>query len=68
MSVSGLCEICNRADISHTCDRCGRLVCEDHFDDEVGFCVDCAAEVGRAGDRDGEKKGEYPDGVGEYRF
>lgn len=45
MSVSGLCEICQTPDVDYTCDRCGQLVCDEHFDENVGFCVECAAEI-----------------------
>lgn len=68
MSVSGLCEICTQGEVTHTCDRCGRLVCDDHFDEETGLCVECAAEVGRTGVRKGTDESDYPDGVGEFRF
>lgn len=66
MSLSGLCEICERPSVEHTCDRCGKLVCDRHFDDSVAVCVDCATEVGGgppAGDRE-----TGPDGVDTYRF
>lgn len=68
MSASGLCEICTRAEITHTCDRCGRLVCEEHFDEETGLCVECAAEVGKTGVGRDESQSENPDGVDEFRF
>lgn len=45
MSVSSTCEVCSAGDVDHTCDRCGQLVCDDHFDETVGFCVECAADV-----------------------
>ncbi len=68
MSVSGLCEVCQRPDVDHTCDRCGQLVCDRHFDDETGVCMECAAEVGRPdGVRDGDSQ-DLPDGVDTYRF
>lgn len=68
MSASGLCEICTRAEITHTCDRCGRLVCEEHFDEETGLCVECAAEVGKTGVGRDNSQSENPDGVDEFRF
>jgi hypothetical protein len=69
MSVSGLCEICEAAEIEDQCDRCGRLVCADHYDRDTGLCTDCAAEVGRQPDRSREDRDrDYPDGVGEYEF
>lgn len=47
MSVSGNCEICARGETEWGCDRCGRLVCSDHYDRETGLCSECAAEVRR---------------------
>lgn len=67
MSVSGGCEICQTGDVAATCDRCGSLVCERHFDGEVGLCVECVVEVG-GGDANRQQRGEYPDGVEEFRF
>lgn len=67
MSVSSPCEICGRADVSEACDRCGQLVCDRHFEEETGLCLDCSAEVG--GDRDRiPDSDEMPDGVDTYRF
>ena len=69
MSVSGLCEVCEQRTVEGGCDRCGRLVCAEHFDEETGLCVACAAELRRA--RDGEPAGrpsDMPDGVDTYRF
>jgi hypothetical protein len=68
MSVTGLCEICQQPDVDHTCDRCGRLVCDRHFDEETGLCVECAAEVGPPGGVGDESDQDYPDGVDEYQF
>ncbi|PSP32596.1 hypothetical protein BRC64_06285 [Halobacteriales archaeon QH_10_67_22] len=66
MSVSGLCEVCQQPDVDHSCDRCGRLVCDDHFDEHAGFCVECTAELG--GGRPGQGGAEErPDGVDTYR-
>lgn len=68
MSVSSPCEICQRAAVEHTCDRCGQLVCEDHFDAELGFCVECGADVsGGTPGREPEPE-HMPDGVDTYRF
>jgi hypothetical protein len=67
MSVSGLCEICQSADVEDGCDRCGRVVCADHYDPETGFCTDCLAEFGER-PSDGRDESDYPDGVEEYRF
>jgi hypothetical protein len=69
MSVSGLCELCQQPDVESSCDRCGRLVCDDHFDAELGYCVECAIEVGRPGESQQQRSGDdLPDGVDTYRF
>ena len=70
MSVSGLCEVCERREVVDGCDRCGRLVCEEHFEERYGLCTACFAEVGdRSGGEPGrERERDYPDGVDEYRF
>ena len=67
MSVSGLCEICQTPDVDHTCDRCGQLVCDEHFDETVGFCVECAVEVADPTD---PARGQDPDheDVDTYQF
>jgi len=67
MSVSSPCEICGRADVEHTCDRCAKLVCERHYDEDTGFCVECAADVG-GGDPTTPDPEDLPDGVDTYRF
>lgn len=67
MSLSGLCEVCRQPDVEFTCDRCGRLVCDDHFDERAGVCVECASELG--GGEPGPAGGEnLPDGVDTYEF
>jgi len=66
MSVAGLCELCERPDVDHTCDRCGRLVCDRHWDEDIGMCVECGAEVGQPSDRMSPE--DMPDGVDTYRF
>lgn len=68
MSVSGPCEICNSADVSHTCNRCAQLVCERHYDEDVGFCVECSAEVGTGGEENIPDQDDMPDGVDTYEF
>jgi len=66
MSVSGLCAICERPDVDHGCDRCGQLVCDRHWDDRAGVCVECSRQVG---DRDRPTTPEdRPDGVDTYEF
>lgn len=47
MSVSGLCTICEAAQARHSCDACGALVCDDHYDRESGRCVNCARPGGQ---------------------
>lgn len=65
MSVQGLCEVCTET-VEDACDRCGRLVCARHYDQETGLCTDCLADSeGRPTDS-GET--DHPDGVDEYRF
>ena len=69
MSVTGLCEICQRPDVDHSCDRCGMLVCDRHFDDDVGVCVQCAVQLGERDPSTGRTDPtEGPDGVDTYRF
>jgi hypothetical protein len=68
MSVSSPCEICATADVRHTCDQCGRLVCDRHFDDDTGFCVECAAALGRDERSPDGTQDTAPDGVDTYRF
>lgn len=62
MSVSGLCELCTLNEITDGCDRCGRLVCERHYDESTGLCTDCRTEIGPS-----EKERRRPDGVDTYR-
>lgn len=52
MSATGLCAICQSAEAVDRCERCGTLVCRDHLEAEVGFCVDCARSLrrGKGGD------------------
>lgn len=68
MSVTGICQICESAEARFACDRCGRVVCETHYDRETGLCTECARTAteedrGR-GDTD---RGESPDDWGEPR-
>ena len=68
MSVASLCELCQSERVIDGCERCGRLVCADHYDRETGLCTDCLAEVGwqRPGSKNENRN--RPDGVDEYRF
>lgn len=52
MSVTGLCQTCGNAQAQFSCDRCGAVVCEQHYDAATGFCTECASEV-RSGRGDG---------------
>ena len=65
MSVAGRCEICGAGEVEDGCDRCGRLVCPDHFDEPTGLCTECLAEFGETPDRG---RDGYPDGGDEDRF
>lgn len=62
MSVSGLCELCMQNEIVDGCDRCGRLVCERHYEESSGLCTDCLKEVAPTEDR------RRPDGVDTYQL
>ena len=68
MSVSGLCELCSTNEVVDGCDRCGRLACEVHYDEETGLCTDCLQEVGGTPDDDIERRPDGPDGVDTYQF
>lgn len=41
MKVTGLCAVCGRPGILHTCSICGTTVCERHIDHGSGVCVRC---------------------------
>lgn len=45
MSVTGLCQICESAQAQFACDRCGSVVCDVHYDSELGLCSECAQDV-----------------------
>lgn len=69
MSVSGLCEICERREVVDGCDRCGQLVCEEHFERDHGVCVECYADLaGTPGEERERGERDRPDGVDEYEF
>ncbi len=69
MSVSSPCEICNRASVTGICDRCQQMVCSRHYDDDLGLCIECAAEVTEGTGRENiPSSDEMPDGVDTYRF
>ena len=46
MSVTGLCQICESAQANHSCPRCGRVVCDTHYDRATGLCTEDAATGG----------------------
>ncbi|MFC4249489.1 hypothetical protein ACFOZ7_21580 [Natribaculum luteum] len=52
MSITGLCQICESRSAEHRCDNCGALVCEVHYDADLGLCADCAAQARPARERD----------------
>lgn len=68
MSVSGPCQLCGRSEIEDSCTRCGKLVCERHYEEDSGWCVDCDTES--RGDRPENVPDEedMPDGVDTYEF
>lgn len=45
MSVSGLCSVCEAAPARHACERCGALVCDDHYVASLALCTECARAV-----------------------
>ncbi len=45
MSISGLCQVCESREANHSCENCGALVCEMHYDDDLHYCTDCAAGI-----------------------
>lgn len=46
MSVTGLCEICERRTAEHSCRQCGSVVCAKHFDSGFESCLECAPTHG----------------------
>lgn len=67
MSVASPCEVCQRAAVEHTCDRCGTLVCEDHYEEATGFCVECTGDVSGGVPERHPEPGNTPDGVDTFR-
>lgn len=53
MSVTGLCQICEQNEAEHSCSNCGTLACEEHWDEALGLCAQCAATVERGGRDEG---------------
>ncbi|MFW5918129.1 MAG: hypothetical protein ACOCR0_01475 [Haloferacaceae archaeon] len=48
MSFIGVCQICESAEGRHSCDRCGSLACEVHYDEDLGVCTQCASAIRRS--------------------
>lgn len=67
MSVSGTCELCMEGESKWGCDRCGKLVCDDHYDEQTGYCTECSAEIKRPGKATSDND-EWRDGVDTYRM
>lgn len=65
MSVTGLCQICTTEEAEESCRLCGKLVCERHYEESIGQCVECTADGGGEPIPDSE---EMPDGVDTYQF
>ncbi|PSQ44825.1 hypothetical protein BRD17_02925 [Halobacteriales archaeon SW_7_68_16] len=57
MSVSSLCSVCEAAEASDRCGQCGAFACDDHFDDDLGVCVECAATRPDGEDRPADGSG-----------
>jgi hypothetical protein len=68
MSVAGLCSVCSAGDVAGGCERCGAMVCREHYDAETGFCTDCLRELGRRPGGGSAREGDGHPDVGEYRF
>ncbi|MFB6105863.1 MAG: hypothetical protein ABEJ70_02715 [Halobacteriaceae archaeon] len=68
MSVTGPCAICESAPAEFACDRCGRVVCEAHHDEETGLCAVCAAEVTRGRDRSPDRQDRGREDTGDDRY
>jgi len=43
MSTVGVCQICQAAPANRSCEHCGSLVCEQHYDRQQGACQQCLA-------------------------
>lgn len=68
MAVTGICQVCESAEAQFACDRCGRVVCEGHYDRELGLCTECARSATEEGrERIDTERGESPDDWGEPR-
>ncbi|KAA0002587.1 MAG: orotate phosphoribosyltransferase [Thermoplasmata archaeon] len=47
MEVMGICAICGKPGIMHTCGLCGRNVCSEHFDAAHSICAECRAKINK---------------------
>ncbi|WP_135663840.1 zinc finger HIT domain-containing protein [Halorhabdus rudnickae] len=65
MSATGLCAVCGEGNAEYTCDRCGSLVCERHYEPSLGYCVECAGEVGGGRQTNGN---DQPENGDTYQF
>jgi len=68
MSVSKACEICGTGSVRNACDQCGALVCDRHFEEDLGLCMECAAQFEQFEEEYGPGSADPPDGVDTYRF
>lgn len=46
MSVDSLCAVCESREADRTCDRCGRGVCIQHYEEASGLCLNCTDTTG----------------------
>ncbi|WP_132059433.1 hypothetical protein [Halorussus amylolyticus] len=53
MSVTGLCQICEQKEAKHSCPNCGTLACDEHWDEGLDLCAQCASTVERGGTDEG---------------
>ena len=56
MSVSSPCEVCGTADVEGACQRCGQLVCERHFEADLGQRVSASTTLFTVTDMFGETR------------
>jgi hypothetical protein len=63
MSVGSLCQVCETETAERSCDRCGRLVCERHYDRSAGVCAVCTRDGDGGGGGIGPGPGGGPDVV-----